>query len=361
MSYAKTKHTRSPVERTFLWFFFPTVFLMYSIIKFPQWFEDQGIVSSMDVFWVLGRSPSFWYSTLYTLIVCSIAGKVLIAGKSPYRKGKKPTLPKYQRNKFLSIFLVQLVLFYLLPYFISPLIAGRSIFNDPVQANYVPAYIYISKGFTSWGAIAYCFVLVPLSVWFFGKRYCAWFCACGNLAETIGVTKWGASWVKHKTPTGKTAKKMEHLQTFFMIFGFLYGFLLFFDMLKVFTASDLLQASKYFESFVVDFIFGALVGVGAYPFLGTRIWCRYGCPLAKMMELQGRYFGSKFQVKANDQCVGLNLCSQVCPMGIDVASYAHKDKKPTLGQFGLNDTPCIGCGGCIDICPKDALEFGAKS
>jgi len=44
-------------------------------------------------------------------------------------------------------------------------------------------------------------------------------------------------------------------------------------------------------------------------------------------------------------------------MGIDVASYAHLDKKPTMGSFGLTETPCIGCGGCIDICPVKALSF----
>ena len=44
-------------------------------------------------------------------------------------------------------------------------------------------------------------------------------------------------------------------------------------------------------------------------------------------------------------------------MGIDVASYAHKDKRPIEVAFGLDDTPCIGCGGCIDVCPVDALSF----
>ena len=30
----------------------------------------------------------------------------------------------------------------------------------------------------------------------------------------------------------------------------------------------------------------------------------------------------------NKSCKGLNLCTTQCPMGIDVASYAHKDGKP---------------------------------
>ncbi|MCO4795453.1 MAG: 4Fe-4S binding protein [Bacteriovoracaceae bacterium] len=357
MSYAKGSIKRSTAEKIFIFLFLPLVLLMYFSYKYPHLLVSIGWIESVSSAYLLGKSPSFWYASLYTLIVCSIAGKVLLQGKSPYKKGKSPALSNYQKKKFLSIFLVQLILLYLIPFFIVPLSQGKSFFQDPILPTNVDAYVYISRAFTSWGGLFYMFVVIPLSVWFFGKRFCSWFCACGNLAETIGVTKWGANWVKYKTPTGPTADKMEKLQVFFMVFGLAYGLVLFADFLNLFTATTLLGAGKAFQDIVIDFIFGAIIGVGAYPFLGTRIWCRYGCPLAKMMELQGRYFGSKFKVQANDKCKGINLCSQVCPMGIDVASYAHKDKVPTLGSFGLKESPCIGCGGCIDICPVDGLEF----
>lgn len=44
-------------------------------------------------------------------------------------------------------------------------------------------------------------------------------------------------------------------------------------------------------------------------------------------------------------------------MGIDVGSYAHKDDTPIEGSVGLNKSPCIGCGGCIDVCPVKAISF----
>ncbi len=358
MSYAKGDLKRSTGETIFLYLFLPFVIIMYATYKYPQYLVSWGLLDSIRTVYFLNKSPSFWYSTLYTLIVCTIAGQVLWRNQSPYRKGKKTRLNSYQRNKFLSIFFVQLIIFYLLPYFIVPLLTGQNIFYDATSMTKTDAYVYISKGFTSWGGFIYLFILVPISVYFFGKRYCSWFCACGNLAETIGVTKWGANWVKYKTPTGATAKKVEKLQLFFMAFGFAYGLVLFFDFLQIVTATSLLSAGKLFQDLVMDLLFGALIGIGAYPFLGTRIWCRYGCPLAKMMELIGRYGKSKFKVVANDACKGINLCSQACPMGIDVAEYAHKNKVPIMGEFGLDTTLCIGCGGCIDICPVDALKFG---
>lgn len=356
MSYAAQTYQRSNVEKLFLVLFVPAIFLMYSLLKYPDFFVTQGWFDGQRDLYLFNKSPSFWYSTVYTAIVCFIAGRVLLQKKSPYKKGKRE-LSSYQKKKFAAIFFSQLVFFYFVPYIIPGLRQAGGFFNDPTNPINKDAYIYVSRGFTSWGGFLYIFVLVPLSVWFFGKRYCAWFCACGNLAETIGVTKWGAAWVKHKTPTGKMAKRLENLQTVFLALGIVYGLVLFFDMLQVFTATNLVEAGRHYQDFVVDFIFGALIGIIAYPFLGTRIWCRYGCPLAKGMELFGRHIHTRFKVAANDKCKGLNLCSQVCPMGIDVASYAHKDKKPILGSFGLDTTPCIGCGGCVDICPVDALKF----
>lgn len=120
------------------------------------------------------------------------------------------------------------------------------------------------------------------------------------------------------------------------------------------TAVARLQAT---QDVVIDLLFGSIIGIAAYPFYGSRVWCRYGCPLAKLMELVGRHGTSRFAVLANDRCRGLGLCTQACPMGIDVASYAHQNREPTLGSFSLQETPCIGCGGCIEICPVSALSF----
>jgi ferredoxin-type protein NapH len=346
---------RSISEKVFLVFFLPVVFGFYLIYKYPTWFVPAEQVA--QTFYWGGKSTSFWYSTVYTLIVCGLALKVFLSGKTPYGKNKKKKISNYQRWKFISIFLSQAIFFYIVPFILPAVMQGGDFFNDqykPVNKN---AYVYVYNGFTSLGGFLYIFIIVPLSVWFFGKRYCSWFCACGNLAEVIGITKWGNAWVTEHTPRSQASRKYEVIQYFFLAFAIVFGIILLVDAWGIFAAGELLKSWRAAQDLVVDLIFGALIGVGAYPFMGTRIWCRYGCPLAAWMRIFGKYAKSRFKVQASSSCKGLNLCTKQCPMGIDVASFAHKDKRPIEGSFSLENTPCIGCGGCIDICPVKALSF----
>lgn len=342
-------------ERVFLTIFFPAVLVMYLLYKYPLWFMSPTQVENY-LYW-FGKSTSFWYGTVYTAIVCIIAGYVVLQQKTPYGQDKRKPLSSYQKKKFTSIFFSQLVFFYIIPFFLPSIVSGKPFFGDTYSPLNKNAYVYVYNGFTSIGGFVYVFMIVPLSVWFLGKRYCSWFCACGNLAEVIGVTALGNKWVQQKTPRGNISQKLEVIQYVFLGFAICFGVVLFFDTWKIISAPNLVLAMRQVQDLVVDLMFGALIGVGAYPLLGTRIWCRYGCPLAGGMRLFGKFTKSRFAVVADSSCKGLNLCTTQCPMGIDVASYAHKNGTPIQGQFGLEASPCIGCGGCIDICPVKALSF----
>ncbi len=345
---------RSKLEWAFIVLFIPSVVAFYAVYKYPVTFFGPGADTR-----VFGKNLSFWYMLLYTAIVCGIAGKALLADKNIY--SFKAVLPqglgRYQRGKFTSIFWVQLVGFFLLPFVILPLSRGADFWNDSMQMPVKTAHVYLFPGFTSPGMAVYLFGVIPIFVWFFGKRYCSWICSCGNLAETVGVTVWGKKWVKEGTPRGDRAAKSQWIQNAVMLFAFAFGALLLFDSMKVLAAPDLVGRIREIQDLGVDFMFGSVIGVGAYPFFGTRIWCRYGCPLAKFMEVSGKFTKSRFQVVADEKCTGINLCTKACPMGIDVASFAHKDRKPIQGSFGLQNTVCIGCGGCIEVCPTKALSF----
>lgn len=364
----KKTDERSLAEKIFLLFFFPIVLLFYVIYKYPNWLLPTD--GDLRTFHFLGKSPGFWYASIYTGIVCGTCLWVLITDKNRYQRSKKKNpLSDYQRKKFTCILLVQFVAFYFFPYLLPGLRQDGGFFNDPAKVGAKTAHVYvypaidsigngIQEGsiFSAGGAI-YMFLVIPVAVWFFGKRYCSWFCACGNLAETVGVLPWGQRWVRLYTPRGETAKKLEIIQLICLAFAVIFGIMLVVDGLQLFTATSAVARMSAIQDFVIDFMFGSVIGVGAYPIFGTRIWCRYGCPMAQGMKLFGKFSRSRFAVVPNEKCKGLGLCTQACPMGIDVASYAHKEKKPIEVAFGLEDTPCIGCGGCIDVCPVDALSF----
>lgn len=345
--------TRSRAEKIFVTVFIPTVLVFYLILKYPHWFVP--IEDIDDLFYGFGKSTNFWYSTLYTIVVCGLSARILIIRKSP-TLSRKPLSP-YQRNKFISIFFSQLIFFYLIPFIIPDLLDNKPFFEDPVTPLNKNAYIYVYNGFLSASGFFYIFIIVPLSVWFLGKRYCSWFCACGNLAEVIGTTPWGKRWVRTRTPRSQLSKDLEWIQYGFLGFAVLFGLVMFSHSIQIITADNLIQTLKEIQDLCVDLMFGALIGIGAYPFLGSRVWCRYGCPLAALMRLFGRFAHSRFAVVAGANCKAIGLCSKQCPMGIDVASYAHQNSRPLQKHITLKTSPCIGCGGCVDICPVKALAF----
>lgn len=355
MTTVKTTDQRTWAEWLFLLGFYPAIVAFYAIYKYPHWFIAEG--TDLRFFHQFGKSPGFWYATVYTAIVVGTCAWVLIANQNRYQRSKKKEpLSAYQRGKFLSILLAQSVAFYLVPFVLPGLMQEGGFFNDPPKLASKAAHVYVYPAFQSAGLAVYMFLIVPVAVWFFGKRYCSWFCSCGNLAEAVGVLPWGAKWVRLHTPRGEPARRWEILQVCVLAFAVLFGVLLLLDGLRLFTAPSVLSAMQSGQDFLIDFLFGSIVGVGAYPLLGSRIWCRYGCPMAKGMQLFGWLTRSRFAVVPNDKCRGLGLCTQACPMGIDVASYAHKDKQPIEVAFGL-ETMCVGCGGCIDACPVNALSF----
>jgi len=229
---APLKIKRSIHEGVFLLFFVPAIIAFYLVYKYPMLFVDQENIKA--TFFFFGKNPSFWYSLAYSSIVCIIAGRILLVGTSPYQKGKKKKpLSSYQKKKWFSILLSQSLFFFVFPYILPWILHGGNFWDDPYTPLNKDAYVYVYNGFTSPGGFFYIFILVPLLVWFFGKRYCSWFCACGNLAEAIGVTPWGRRWVTEHTPRGPVAKRFEVIQTVFLVLALAFGIILFLDEWKM--------------------------------------------------------------------------------------------------------------------------------
>ncbi|HET8736789.1 MAG TPA: 4Fe-4S dicluster domain-containing protein [Pricia sp.] len=102
--------------------------------------------------------------------------------------------------------------------------------------------------------------------------------------------------------------------------------------------------------FVIGAMFSGVIGVGFYPIFGSRVWCRFGCPMAAILGFQQRLL-SKFRITTNGgQCISCGNCSTYCEMGIDVRAYAQKGEN-------IVRSSCVGCGICSAVCPRGVLKL----
>jgi len=102
--------------------------------------------------------------------------------------------------------------------------------------------------------------------------------------------------------------------------------------------------------FLIGAAFSGVIGVGFYPIFGSRVWCRYGCPMAAILGMQQRLF-SRFRITTNGgQCISCGNCSTYCEMGIDVRAYAQKGEN-------IVRSSCVGCGICSAVCPRGVLKL----
>jgi len=191
-------------------------------------------------------------------------------------------------------------------------------------------------------------VLTPVLTYFFGKRwYCSWVCGCGGLAETFG-DPW-----RQLSDKGQTSWWIErvliHGVLLFIIFT---TAVLWIDHMagNAIMSAGFASTLKKVYIFLIVNSFAGVVGVGFYPLLGNRVWCRFGCPMAAILGLLQRYF-SRFRITANgDQCMSCGNCSTYCEMGIDVRAYAQRGENIVRAS-------CVGCGVCAAVCPRGVLKL----
>ena len=255
------------------------------------------------------------------------------------------------------------------------------------------------------------FIISPILTYFYGKRwYCSWVCGCGGLAETAGdpfrhlsdksLKAWQIErWMIHVVLVFVTFMTISVLYTFFQnnpsnywisksAFVFLtltiiIGLLLILNFkksirinldqtaLKIATISgsaiSILLIVAYITGssnpffiqsytlrstygFLIGAVFSGVIGVGFYPIMGSRVWCRFGCPMAAILGIQQKLF-SRFRITTNGgQCISCGNCSTYCEMGIDVRHYAQR------GQ-NIVRASCVGCGICAAVCPRGVLRL----
>jgi ferredoxin-type protein NapH len=292
----------------------------------------------------------FLYGFLYTLCILVMGVRMLIH----YRHSK------YQMMRTGSVMFFQTAFAFLIPEILIRLNKPYFDFKNIWPLDY--SFFFdsridqlIASGslgifMLGWGTMLV-IMGVPVMVYFFGKRwYCSWVCGCGGLAETLGDPYRQLS--SKKLSSWRIERWMIHAVLVFalvMTGGVLYtywtgaSYVFFFDSYKLREAYGALIGAG----------FAGVVGTGFYPFMGNRVWCRFGCPLAAYLGIIQR-FKSRFRITTNGgQCISCGNCSTYCEMGIDVRWYAQR------GQ-NIVRSSCVGCGICSSVCPRGVLNLEVK-
>ena len=308
------------------------------------------LVEPLKKLLVPGSQSSQWflYGFLYTFGVLVMGVRMLIK----YRHSK------YQIFRTISVMFFQLAFAFLIPEILVRLNQPYFDFKNMWPLDYDFFDAWHIKTLTQAGGLGlFMFVWgislfaigVPVFTFFFGKRwYCSWVCGCGGLAETAGdpfrqlsdksLKAWQIErWLVHGVLVFAVV----------MTVGVLYSFITGAD--TIFGLSTYNYLRKPY-GFMIGAIFSGVVGTGFYPFMGNRVWCRFGCPLAAYLGLVQR-FKSKFRITTNGgQCISCGNCSTYCEMGIDVRWYAQR------GQNIIRSS-CVGCGVCSSVCPRGVLNL----
>lgn len=106
---------------------------------------------------------------------------------------------------------------------------------------------------------------------------------------------------------------------------------------------------------VVWFLGGNLlyyaIGIGlAYALKDNRAFCKYVCPVAVPLKIGAHLSLLKIASDA-EKCNDCGACARLCPMDIDVPSYAREGKR-------VLSTECTLCQTCVSTCAHDALKLG---
>ena len=194
--------------------------------------------------------------------------------------------------------------------------------------------------------LAMSLVGAPLLARRYGKRwYCSWICGCGGLAETFGD-----GW-RHLADPSRRAWKIERASIYTVLASIVLLTILAWvaPLSGVPVLTTVAERGRSVYGFLVGGVFSGVLGVGLYPLMGTRVWCRFGCPMAALLGLAQKRGDFRVAVQP-DLCIGCGNCTTYCEMGIDVRAYA-------MANQDVRRASCVGCGACAQVCPRGVLRI----
>jgi polyferredoxin len=284
------------------------------------------------------------YGLLYTLVM--VAGGVYFLR----RHGNS----RYQRIRTITVVAVQILFAFSLP--VAMQVFGRHEYYFsyfwPLKIEYLyPSVILEHPFLIVMYSLLGSLIAFPLLAYFFGKRfYCSWVCGCGGLANTAGEP------FRHLSSKSARSWRIEQVSIHAVLIlavaaTAIVGLNWAIGKSHPSFAAFAFRVQDWY-GFAIGGLFAGVFGVGLYPLMGTRVWCRFGCPMAAMLGLVQKLGRFRITVK-KDMCIACGNCSTYCEMGIDVRAYA-------MANQDVKRAACVGCGMCAHVCPRGVLKLENK-
>lgn len=316
------------------WILSAVLFAFYLVLYYTEWFTGLAQAVGLGSKWTL-------YGLLYSIAITG--GGLYVMRK--YRHNR------YQIVRTSVVIFVQVVLAFSVPLILKFFEQPEYYFSYlwPLKIEYLtPGYIFnLPLPFILFSFLG-SLIMVPVLGALFGKRwYCSWVCGCGGLANTAGEP-----W-RHLSSKSSASWRVEKITIHSVLVACLALTALLFVSYAVGDRSPALaKVTSQFQSLyglVVATWLAGIIGVGLYPIGGTRVWCRFACPMAALLGLVQKFGRYRISVKPN-MCISCGMCSKYCEMGIDVRSYAQSNESFTRAS-------CVGCGLCAEVCPRGVLRL----
>lgn len=186
---------------------------------------------------------------------------------------------------------------------------------------------------------------------FFGRAFCGWICPAGGLQECC-------SQVVDKKVTNKKVNRVKYIIWTPWLLTIVLGFILNGGVKSVnfiYMTDHGISVSGIME-LIIYLFFITLITVLALV-IGRRGMCHSICWMAPFMiigtKIKDRLGYPSLHLEVNpEKCVQCGSCSKNCPMSLEVAKMVRTG--------ALQNSECILCGGCADLCSKKAIKLTFK-
>jgi len=184
-------------------------------------------------------------------------------------------------------------------------------------------------------------MIIAFTTIFWGRKFCGYLCPLGTYLEALFQLRSRKYRCRKRVPYYIERKLagikylVLALNVAFVISGISYIYMSF---CPVVAFPSLLRLTTGAIAIL------ALITIGGL--LTERMWCRWLCPYAALMNIF-QFLGGLFKIKRHkvirnlESCVECGICMQYCPMNINLQEYEV-----------VENPDCIHCMMCAAKCPK---------